>query len=326
MLINSKEFLPIDTREKITMADSFVVRANKLGSGNGESKLYIGNEGELLRSFYGASGFKDKCFILREDLVNFLNDLKAEYTSPQLPYKKKDELPALYFSRLKKILALPQFIWFSIEEQTQIEGPRVYINSTDANYQLIRELSLPNLSYISLMKLSASDGEVVYYIRLFTDFMDSFGAMTHPAEIQKEEELVKENTSLSQEEKLQTVKARIGQGKYRKQLLEQCPFCPVTLVSDDRLLIASHIKPWAASEQHEKTDAKNGFMFTPTIDYLFDSGFITFEDNKKMIISPWLSKPTIHRLNIKPMRIIEQLPVLGREKYLSYHREKVFKA
>ena len=326
MLINSKEFLPIDTREKITMADSFVVRANKLGSGNGESKLYIGNEGEVLRNFYGTSGFKDKCFILREDLVNFLNDLKAEYTSPQLPYKKKEELPALYFSRLKKILALPQFIWFSIEEQTQIEGPRVYINSTDANYQLIRELSLPNLSYISLMKLSASDGEVVYYIRLFTDFMDSFGAMTHPAEIQKEEELVKENTSLSQEEKLQTVKARIGQGKYRKQLLEQCPFCPVTLVSDDRLLIASNIKPWAASEQQEKTDPKNGFMFTPTIDYLFDSGFITFEDNKKMIISPWLSKPTIHRLNIKPMRIIEQLPVIGREKYLSYHREKVFKA
>lgn len=326
MLINSKEFLPIDTREKITMADSFVVRANKLGSGNGESKLYIGNEGEVLRNFYGASGFKDKCFILREDLVNFLNDLKAEYTSPQLPYKKKEELPALYFSRLKKILALPQFIWFSIEEQTQIEGSRVYINSTDANYQLIRELSLPNLSYISLMKLSASDGEVVYYIRLFTDFMDSFGAMTHPAEIQKEEELVKENTSLSQEEKLQTVKARIGQGKYRKQLLEQCPFCPVTLVSDDRLLIASHIKPWAASEQHEKTDPKNGFMFTPTIDYLFDSGFITFEDSKKMIISPWLSKPTIHRLNIKPMRIIEQLPVIGREKYLNYHREKVFKA
>jgi putative restriction endonuclease len=326
MFINSKEFFPVDTREKITMADSFVVRANKLGSGNGESKLYIGNDGEALRSFYGNRGFKNKCFMLREDMVGFLNDLKAEYTSPQLPYKKKEDLPELFFSRQKKVLELPQFVWFSIEEQTQIEGPRVYINSGDSNYQLIRELSLPNLSYISLMKLSSVDGEVVYYVRLFTDFMDSFGAMTHPVEIQKEVELVKEDTSLTQEEKLQTVKARIGQGKYRKQLLEQCPFCPVTLVSDDRLLIASHIKPWASSEQHEKTDPKNGFMFTPTIDYLFDSGFITFEDNKKMIVSPWLSKPTIHRLNIKPMRVIDQLPVSGREKYLSYHRAKVFKA
>jgi len=88
------------------------------------------------------------------------------------------------------------------------------------------------------------------------------------------------------------------------------------------LLIASHIKPWAASEQNEKIDPKNGFMFTPTIDYLFDSGFITFEDSKKMIISPWLSKPTIQRLNIKPKQIITHLPISGREKYLSYHREK----
>lgn len=41
-------------------------------------------------------------------------------------------------------------------------------------------------------------------------------------------------------------------------------------VSDDRLLIASHIKPWAASDEKEKIDPKNGFMFTPTFDFLFD--------------------------------------------------------
>ena len=103
------------------------------------------------------------------------------------------------------------------------------------------------------------------------------------------------------------------------------PFCPVTLVSDDRLLIASHIKPWAASNQNEKIDPKNGFMFTPTIDYLFDSGFISFEDNKKMLVSPWLSKPTISRLNIKPLKVIDHLPIIGREKYLQYHRKSIFK-
>jgi len=59
--------------------------------------------------------------------------------------------------------------------------------------------------------------------------MDSFGAMTHPAEIQKEEDLVNDNKSLSQEEKLQTVKARIGQGKYRKQLLEPMSLLPYYL-------------------------------------------------------------------------------------------------
>ena len=175
------------------------------------------------------------------------------------------------------------------------------------------------------MKLIANDGEIIYYIKLFTDFKDSFGVTSHPSTVQKEEALLEQNISLSKEVKLQTVKARIGQGKYRKQLLEQCPFCPVTLVSDERLLIASHIKPWAVSNQNEKIDPKNGFMFTPTIDYLFDSGFISFEDNKKMLVSPWLSKPTISRLNIKPLKVIDHLPIFGREKYLQYHRESIFK-
>ena len=42
-------------------------------------------------------------------------------------------------------------------------------------------------------------------------------------------------------------KGRNGQQKYREKLLEQCPFCPFTMVADDRLLIASHIKPWAVA-------------------------------------------------------------------------------
>ena len=122
------------------MADSFVVRANKLGDGNGEKKLYIGNEDPALRDFYGPRGFNNKCFLMRQDLIKFLHGLKVEYTSPQLPYKKKDELPSLYTTRLAKIQALPEIIWFSIQEQTQLEPPRVYVNSKDENYKIIREL------------------------------------------------------------------------------------------------------------------------------------------------------------------------------------------
>ena len=325
MLISGKEYTAVDTREKITMADSFVIGSNKLGSGNGESKLYIGNEGNSLRSFYGNIGFNIKSFLLKQDLLNFHIGLRPEYKSPQLEYRKKDKLSELYDRRLEKINDLPEIIFFNLQEQTQIDGPRIYVNSTDINYQLIRELSLPNLSYISLMKITSSTGEILFYIRLFTDFMDSFGVTEHPSAIEEEEMSISANTKLTDDQKLQTVKARIGQGKYRKNLLEQCPFCPITLVSDDRLLIASHIKPWAASDQFEKTDPKNGFMFTPTIDYLFDSGFITFDDKKKIYISPWLSKPTISRLNLKPLTIVDLLPIDGRQNYLEYHRNTIFK-
>jgi len=189
----------------------------------------------------------------------------------------------------------------------------------------LRELSLPNLSYLSLRKLSSNDGEIIFYTRLFNDYLDSFGQTEHPADLLSEEKLLEADSTLSEEEKIQTVRARIGQGKYRKRLLEECPFCPITLVTDDRLLIASHIKPWAHSDQFEKTDPKNGFMFTPTIDYLFDQGFITFEEDKRMIVSPWLSNATVTRLNLKPKSSYPMLPIENREKYLVYHRENIFK-
>ena len=121
-------------------------------------------------------------------------------------------------------------------------------------------------------------------------------------------------------------KARIGQGKYREQLLESCPFCPITLVGDDRILIASHIKPWSSCiDDKEKLDPYNGFMFTPTFDKLFDKGFISFSNEKRVILSPFLSKLTYSRLGIKENQLFDKLPVEKREKYLAYHREFVLK-
>ena len=326
MILKNKTFVKEDTIDKLTIADSFVVPSNKLGRGNGEAKLYIGNEEENLRNFYGPSGFENKCVLLKKDLIDFLNGLKSEYENPKLPYRRKNELSSLFGSRLKDVSNFPSEIWFSIKEQIQIEGPRVYVNSNDKHFKILRELPLPNLSYLSFMKLKSSDGEIVYYLKLFTDYEDSFGTTSHPSDIEKEQNILSDNNTLTAEIKEQTIRARVGQGKYREDLLKQCPFCPITLIGDDRLLIASHIKPWAKSTQYEKLDPKNGFMFTPTIDRLFDRGFITFEENKKILISPWLSRTTIHRLNIQTTGIIEHLPINGRENYLSYHRDKIFKS
>ena len=55
MILNNKNFDHEDTIDKLTIADSFVVPSNKLGRGNGEAKLFIGNENPELRDFYGLS-------------------------------------------------------------------------------------------------------------------------------------------------------------------------------------------------------------------------------------------------------------------------------
>ncbi len=216
---------------------------------------------------------------------------------------------------------MPNKIDFKVTEQTQIAGPRVYVNSDDVAYKLIRELSLPNISFISVIKLRDQNGRLAYYFRLFADY---FGEIEHPYVIEKEEEEII-SSDVSAGEKKQLIRARVGQGVYRTKLLAECPFCPVTLVSDDRLLIASHIKPWSISNNFEKTDPKNGFMFTPTIDRLFDRGFLSFTEDKKTILSPFLSLMTYSKLGVSNNKLIPHLPIEGRQDYLKYHRENILK-
>ncbi len=316
----NEPFKVLDTKEKITIADSFVVRQNKIGGGNGEAKLYIGQENQETRDFFGIYGFGIKCFLLKKDLLKYLEETKQEYLNPEQPYLNREILPNLWNERLKKVSELPQRIEFEVTEQTQIDGPRIYIKSNDKAYKLIRELSLPNITYISAVKLLDDNGKVYYYFRLFADY---FGDVQHPYIIEKEQQEIDELDNT--EEKKVLSRARIGQGKYREELLKLCPFCPITLVSDDRMLIASHIKPWAKSNDFEKTDPLNGFMLSPTFDFMFDRGFLSFTDDKKSILSPFLSKMTYSKLGISDGKTFSHLPVDGRKEYLEYHRTELLK-
>ncbi len=180
---------------------------------------------------------------------------------------------------------------------------------------------MPNITYISVVKLVNQSGELFYYFKLFADY---FGDIQHPA-IREEEEKQAIQLEKNEEGKVLS-RARKGQGKYREQLLNSCPYCPITMVSDDRMLIASHIKPWVKSNDFEKIDPMNGFMFTPTFDYLFDRGFMTFTEDKRIKLSPFLSKMTYSKLGISDNKIIYALPIEGREDYLEYHREKIFQS
>ena len=318
--ILQEKFNIIDAKEKITIADSFVVRQNKIGTGNGEAKLYIGNDSAELRDFFGRPVFLIDCFLLKKDLLKYLDETQPEYSNPEQPYINKNALPSLWRSRKEKIKELPDKITFQVIEQTQIEGPRIYVKSEDVAYKLIRELSLPNITYISIVKLLNKNMKIEYYFRLFADY---FGYIEHPYLVQKEKEEIADIVDKTKQAIY--YKARIGQGKYREDLLKQCPYCPITMVSDDRLLIASHIKPWAKSNEIEKLDPLNGFMLTPTFDFLFDRGFMSFTNDKKTILSPFLSKMTYSKIGISDNKTFSLLPIEGREDYLEYHRQEILK-
>lgn len=81
------------------------------------------------------------------------------------------------------------------------------------------------------------------------------------------------------------IKARINQGAFRCGLIMRYGSCCICGISNDQLLNASHIKPWACSSAEEKTDFNNGLLLCPNHDRLFDRHLITFDANGDIIVS-----------------------------------------
>lgn len=323
MKINGKNYEILDTLEYITLADSFI-RENKIGSGHGEAKLYVGNEGERLFDFF--EDFKINCFFCKKDFKLFLEDSKQEYYDPQQDYIRSYDMYERfdkYYSRIEEIS--DEILKFELY-RVDVAPPRVYVNSESEYWTIMRTIALPNISYLSVLKLKDDRDNILYYFRIFIDYKSDIVGYQMPEE-KVQEEIIEKDEKISQKKKDTIIRARIGQGKYREDLLDECPYCPFTLVNDERLLIASHIKPWAKADNEEKIDPKNGFMLTPTYDKLFDRGFITFADDKKVIVSPWLSPMNQKRLGIYTGKLVSKLPLdEKRKEYLKYHREYVFKS
>lgn len=321
IILNGGKYEIIDTLEYITLADSFV--KNKIGTGHGEAKLYVGNESEELSDFFGE--YSCDCIFKKSDFVTYLNDAASEFEDPQQEYIKKESMSEIY-GQLR--FAVEQFqdeiLPFEIY-RVGVEPPRVYINSKSNYYDFMRSLGLPNISYLSVLKLKGTDSRLLYYFKMFIDYKSDLVTYVMKGEEEQAERISKDK-KISDKAKSSLINARIGQGEYRKKLLDECPCCPFTQVTDERMLVASHIKPWVLSDDKEKVDPKNGFMLTPTYDRLFDRGFISFEDDKTLIVSPWISPMNQKRLGIYTGKIIEKLPLdEKRKKYLEFHREFIFK-
>ena len=331
MIINGEKLRTLAVfQTMMTVPDCIVTRTNKLGHGHGESKFYIASKDEM-RDFYGGEKFRAKCFMLKTDLLAYMQAIKNEYFEPSQNYSQKDRFPTLWAERLAMIEQLDEVIFFDIADQYQIAGPRGYINSTDDGYQIIRKIALPLVSYIYAEKVG-NEKAPLFYWKLFVDFDAIWQRKSDPLVFtygkskDKAEPTKTPNNKKEEENKKIVRQAREGQGKYREQLLEQCHFCPVTMISDERLLIASHIKPWAASNDTEKIDPYNGYMLSPMIDKLFDRGFITFTDSRHIVLSEFISPYTWKQIGLKNDTFYKALQMDDKRiEYLKFHHESVFK-
>ncbi len=79
-------------------------------------------------------------------------------------------------------------------------------------------------------------------------------------------------------------KRRIGQDVWREALMVRYERrCPFSGVRDERLLRASHIKPWADGNDEERLDPDNGFLMNVMLDALFDKGMARVNDQGRLI-------------------------------------------
>lgn len=125
-------------------------------------------------------------------------------------------------------------------------------------------------------------------------------------------------------EKQAIVLARRGQGLFRERVSTIETRCRVTGVSNPEHLRASHCKPWRDSSNDERLNGENGLLLTPSIDHLFDRGFISFDGDGTLIVSPVAHKSSLQRMGVETDRVVKVGAFTeGQKGYLEYHRESV---
>ena len=137
---------------------------------------------------------------------------------------------------------------------------------------------------------------------------------------------VADEISLEKTIQKQIVQVRSKQSLFRRRLLTIEKGCRLTGIRDLRFLMASHIKPWSQCETGtERVDGYNGLLLAPHADHLFDKGWITFEDDGRLVVSEKL--PTDVRkligLNLKSGRRCGVFDD-SQQNYLAYHRDHLF--
>ena len=124
----------------------------------------------------------------------------------------------------------------------------------------------------------------------------------------------------------QIVNVRSKQSLFRRRLLTVEKRCRLTGIEDLRFLRASHLKPWAkCATGDERVDGNNGLLLSPHADFLFDRGWITFEDSGALVRSSHLPGEVVDRigLDLKTGRDCGRF-VGSQRAYLEYHRNAIF--
>ena len=106
--------------------------------------------------------------------------------------------------------------------------------------------------------------------------------------------------------------------------------CAVAGLAIRDLLVASHIVPWNAAEQH-RLDPQNGIALSALHDKAFDRGLITFDTELRLVCAPSLRDHFAEATVAQNFKTYEGKPLTvpaeaagPKAEYLEWHRREVF--
>ncbi|WP_345870267.1 HNH endonuclease signature motif containing protein [Shewanella algae] len=211
-----------------------------------------------------------------------MNHLIMETVREETPYKAFSEGESD-----RKIIIRPQ--WLPLIKRALMNG----IKNFNDDENIIK--SLPTYE-----KFDTEEEYFTFLGSLETKHIEQDNSFVHDFS-----EIYGLNVSVTERETL--VSARVGQGKFRQNVIrvwQNGERCAVNLVNIKEVLIASHIVPWSkCKDNKERLDGANGILLCSHIDKLFDSHLITFInefDRYIMKISPNIDMKMIQRLGIDP--------------------------
>jgi hypothetical protein len=138
-----------------------------------------------------------------------------------------------------------------------------------------------------------------------------------------ERQIVNDST-VRETDRVAIVRARNGQGLFKDRVSRIETRCRITHVENPVHLVASHCKPWRDSTNEERLNGENGLLLTPSIDHLIDRGFIGFENDGDLIISPVAHRLSLQRMGIDTTRLVNVGDFTsGQEQFLEFHRSSV---
>ena len=133
------------------------------------------------------------------------------------------------------------------------------------------------------------------------------------------------------DEKIVSIKSRRGQSKFRQAVLSSYNFkCCISGLSIPELLVASHIVPWK-DDVKNRLHPGNGLALSMIHDKAFDLGFITIDEEFKVVVSQKYHSEDDEFFKSSLLRFNGQNLILPNKfspdpKFLTHHRKEIFES